>query len=82
MSGGHWNYDQARIERFAENLAPERDELAAKFGVDFVTPLVVALTACANLLHDLDWDICGDRGIEDPASRLQAFKDVLREAVR
>jgi len=51
-------------------------------GVDFVGPLVVALEACGSLLHDMDWHICSDASIEDPAARLQAFKDVMREALR
>lgn len=82
MSGGHWDYDDATIITFAERLGCSRHDLAKEFGVDFVTPLVVALEACGRLLHDMDWQLSGDAYIEDPAARLQAFRDVLREALR
>lgn len=83
MSGGHWDYEQERIGSFASyRLDAEKEALLAEFGVDFVSPVVSALEACAKLLHDIDWHLCCDTMMQDPAARLQAFKDALREACK
>jgi len=66
VSGGHWDYKQHEVDYLLEQVTEDAEvkrrwpKTAAR-----LTQLRVAL---ASILHDMDWDFCGDASIPDDAA--------------
>lgn len=66
MSGGHWNYDQHKMEYFMDAVAND-GHVIQRFPKLAQTFRALGETL-GKIAHDLDWDICGDSSINDDAA--------------
>jgi hypothetical protein len=63
MSGGHWEFVQHKI---SEGLAWIAEDHVVIERWPLTAQLFHALNAAiTDIVHDMDWDICGDEPIED-----------------
>lgn len=77
MSGGHWDYDQHKMEYFMDAVAND-GHVIQRF-----PKLAQVFLDMGNILgkvaHDLDWDFSGDSTIKDDADfEAKAIKDMGR----
>lgn len=80
MSGGHWNYEDKRIQGALEDVARERE--VKKRWPALARELARLAPVLGEITHDLDWCLSGDTDIDDDAAFEAEALRRLRAAVR
>ena len=62
MSGGHWNYNQSRLEEILSEVG--QDWSHTRWPQTMATLRALA-PVLADIIGDMDWDLSGDSSISD-----------------
>lgn len=74
MSGGHWNYENDDLRAYLFGYSSDTFN-AKKHNIVDDVKLSALIFDVFDLLHNYDWYVSGDNGLETWAEDKKAFKD-------